>query len=601
MNRRRSRGGRLLLVLLLAFAPALVVRAAPLQRLSSATMEGPAGMPAPRRSAVPLPFDQKIRAAAGSPQVWRFEVDFQLDSMPHSPLVATFYSSSQPQLSINAASLLAAPGDPTRNPDPRYVPVRFDLPPALLREGLNRLQITIAAPAGRLSLSDVTLGPLGDMEAWYRRQLWSGSTGFKVSNLAIVGIANFFLVLWTCRRRDSIYGLLSLSGFLWVACQVPKFAMPLADAVPAVACAMALLAIWFCATLIGVGVRLLDPDRHTRTGGLWAGAALASVAWLAAAAKDAAVLPFFGPVAFVLASGTVLLLALRGLRRPSREGAAVLGLSAWVLVAGFSSDLALAVGLRPWPAPRLSSYGVLLYVVMVGGWLVNRFIREREALDRRKPELENEARRREEALAVRYAAAAELDRRCAAAAERERFLAEVHEGLGAHLQQSRAMAGSGQLTATSAEGLLNAALNELRISIESGRPDAQDLLVMLGNQRYRLESRLRRAGISLEWDIRGDVPAGALSPAVVADISRITYEAFTNAICHSGATRLLLQVRAREDAGIAIEIIDNGRGFDVAAINWGRGLRKVQQLATRMKAEWSLSSRAGETRLELTL
>lgn len=71
-------------------------------------------------------------------------------------------------------------------------------------------------------------------------------------------------------------------------------------------------------------------------------------------------------------------------------------------------------------------------------------------------------------------------------------------------------------------------------------PTVHDLLVMLGNLRYRLEPRLHAGGISLHWNVIDTERIASLGPMEVTDITRIMQEACTNAIKHSRATDMSL-------------------------------------------------------------
>jgi glucose-6-phosphate-specific signal transduction histidine kinase len=78
----------------------------------------------------------------------------------------------------------------------------------------------------------------------------------------------------------------------------------------------------------------------------------------------------------------------------------------------------------------------------------------------------------------------------------------------------------------------------LRLTIDSLEPTDDDLLALLGNLRYRLEPRLKKCGIELDWQVQ-DVPKLAcLDPKNVLHILRILQEGFTNILKHAHASML---------------------------------------------------------------
>lgn len=528
------------------------------------------------------------------------EIDFPLKDQPSEPWALSLYASARPVLYVNGSRLSESPTDPTPRSDPRFVPLLFDVPAALLHRGDNRLLLRIDPTPGGLTLSPLTIGPEAVLVPWYRRELWVNSTGLKVAKLAIAGIGHFFLVMWFRRgRRDRLYGIFASSCAMWIALIMPFVLLTSDEVVFHLPRWLAMLSILHSAFFVLMALELLDlATRRVRQWLAATGLGLALAALLLPTTLRP-LLPAAGLTLCLTAEfATVLLAAAVTIRRRSTV-AAILLASSMIAFVTLAADGLQALGLRAWPGPRLSSYGMMIHALLIGGWLVSRLIRAGQAHERLKRELEEQAAQSEAALAASYATAAALDRKFAAAAERDRFLAEVHQGLGSYLEQSMDLARSGQLTPLAAESLLNGAMNELRISIESSRPGGHDLLMMLGNLRYRLQSRLKRAGISLEWDIQGDLPPEGLPTSAVADLTRIVYEAFSNSIRHSAATTLRLQVRLEEAATVCVSIVDNGRGFDVASRSPGRGLRNIRRLAERAGAGLQMVSRPGETRISL--
>jgi signal transduction histidine kinase len=88
-----------------------------------------------------------------------------------------------------------------------------------------------------------------------------------------------------------------------------------------------------------------------------------------------------------------------------------------------------------------------------------------------------------------------------------------------------------------------------------------------------------------------------LAPAEQIQIYRILQEAISNTCHHSNATHVRLVVTSETDGGWAIELEDNGSGFDVGCrVSMGRGLANIRSRASLIQAEveWS-GGRGGGT------
>jgi signal transduction histidine kinase len=194
-----------------------------------------------------------------------------------------------------------------------------------------------------------------------------------------------------------------------------------------------------------------------------------------------------------------------------------------------------------------------------------------------------------------------LERDQTIAAERERILRDMHDGLGLQLISSLRLVEKGNLSRDQTKELLEEAIDEMRIAIDSAKPTGSDLLVMLGNLRYRLEPRLASAGIVLEWAIGDNANPDFLTSAQVTELTRIVQEAFANAIKHSGASRMRLSVDCPATHRLSLVIEDNGHGFDVQAASRGEGLQSIRKRAARIGAELLMESSAGRTAITIGL
>lgn len=189
--------------------------------------------------------------------------------------------------------------------------------------------------------------------------------------------------------------------------------------------------------------------------------------------------------------------------------------------------------------------------------------------------------------------------------ERERLMGEVHDGIGSSLVTALAVAKREGHPPSTIE-LLTKAISELKITVDSLDPLDGDLLAIIGNLRHRLEPGLEKAGLSVKWDVQLVPMLPWLDSTNALQLLRLVQEAASNALVHSGATQLVFRcVPELEDDrdGIAIEIEDNGRGFDLqTSVRRGKGLETMQARATALQGKFDCFSAPGEgTKLTLWL
>jgi signal transduction histidine kinase len=102
------------------------------------------------------------------------------------------------------------------------------------------------------------------------------------------------------------------------------------------------------------------------------------------------------------------------------------------------------------------------------------------------------------------------------------------------------------------------------------RPDMIDLMGLEATLKYYLPRAVKRAG--LEWTLDVRLKEDELDPQVSLTAYRLIQESVTNAIRHSGATRIQVTLEARQSKLLGT-VRDNGRGITEAEANhpqaWG--------------------------------
>ena len=206
-------------------------------------------------------------------------------------------------------------------------------------------------------------------------------------------------------------------------------------------------------------------------------------------------------------------------------------------------------------------------------------------------------------LALQLTRLAEQAREAAVTEERNRMAREIHDtlaqsflGILIQLQAARqVLNGSGPDASPhvdSAMALARVGLAEARRSVQGLRPQ----LLRDGNLTTALEQLVRQ--FSDESVARVKFSASGepvqMSPDIEANLLRISQEAITNAMKHSGGNEIFVRLALETDA-VQLTIDDNGAGFDphVSTLSRGFGLISMQERAERIGGELTIVTKPG--------
>lgn len=182
--------------------------------------------------------------------------------------------------------------------------------------------------------------------------------------------------------------------------------------------------------------------------------------------------------------------------------------------------------------------------------------------------------------------------------ERRRLRRDLHDGLGPQLAgfTLRIDAARNLLRQNpdAADGLLEdlgqrtqAAVTDIRRLVYGLRPPALDDLGLVGALRQQA-AQYAPTGLSITVEAPESLPP--LPAAVEAAAYRITQEALTNVVRHSGASACVVRI-ALEDA-LHLEIADNGRGFDEGR-RAGVGLASMRERSEELGGTFAIESERG--------
>lgn len=268
----------------------------------------------------------------------------------------------------------------------------------------------------------------------------------------------------------------------------------------------------------------------------------------------------------------------------------------------FSLMVAVIVGIRDWVYVWLNPdtfgdaswvrYVSLLFCLTMGFIIANRYTQATRELRLMNQTLADRIAERERQLAASFEQTREAWQQTAALSERQRLMRDMHDGLGSRLSGALSVLRGNPSSYAVAIEYLSEALEELKFTVDSLEDYVGDLGVVLGNLRYRLQDRLKAAGVRLIWQVQSLPVVEGLTPTSVRSIQHILLEALTNAIQHGAATEITLIATFDEGSErILIVLEDNGCGFDTRTTTLqGRGMRLIKQRAHELGGEAAIDT-----------
>ncbi|MBL8520005.1 MAG: hypothetical protein JNK75_04970 [Betaproteobacteria bacterium] len=433
----------------------------------------------------------------------------------------------------------------------------FPVPPTLLKAGTNEVLIRLH-PDGfqRAGLSEIQFGEETGLRPAYERRVFFQSTAPMFISAMLSLTALLSLALWVGRRKETVFAFfilqcLATKARIWHTFTRDPQSLGWLLAAPSLT--------WMMAMQTSFALRFCGQSAPRFEKFMWGYAVLATVALVAFPTGPVVLASFLVNAVIALAMMAVLGRALT--RNPNLEnisllvaiyinfGLAIHDLLNYRELLGFTNIYLLPLG-----AP------LLLFAVAI--LLIRRFTHVMEQHEKLNAELAQRVEARERELTHSYERLRQVDQQRTTAEERQRLMRDMHDGLGSHLMSTLALAKLGTLSNRQMQDVLTDCIDELKITIDSLEPVESDLLVVLGNLRYRMEPRLKAAGIELEWAVSDLPPLAWLDAENVRSVLRIVQEAFTNTLKHASASRITLSTAVDvSNARVVVRVTDNGQGL----------------------------------------
>lgn len=481
--------------------------------------------------------------------------------------------------------------------DAAKAPVWIQIPQsALLQSNRATMEIEVTAQAGRWGgLSEIYYGPAYMVQPQFdQNAFWRQDIGqVIVVGLLIMGTISGGLWL---RQRDVQFGLFALASCFGVIrmadrlLPIPPLPWPLWGGVTAMAFALHLIFVaQFAVHVVG------STNRRTRLGFV-VSATLASVS---------------GFLSFILTMPTLWTVTLALLAIPGLLALGLVFWRAWTtrslesVLMTIAGGVIILAGVRDFLIVRLWSGGNATFsilpmasfiLVLFMAWvIVERYSRQVRQFRQLTQSLEQRVADRESELRLTYGALQVEKEQQAALQERQRIMRDIHDGVGAHLVGLLSMMRKGNVPPAAMEEHAKAALDELRIAVDSLQPVNGDLATVLATLRYRLQPRFEAAGLAVQWDVAALPQMTHLTPQTVLQIQRLLLEAFTNVLRHANASCIAVKAGVADDSQwLVLEVSDDGVGWPAPeTMTRGHGLNNMRTRAAAIGAQLQLGERPG--------
>jgi len=250
----------------------------------------------------------------------------------------------------------------------------------------------------------------------------------------------------------------------------------------------------------------------------------------------------------------------------------------------------------------MTQFAIAPLVAAIGLVLMQRFITALSETEQLNQTLEKRIDEKSQKIEQVYKQIGEKERNEALVSERERIMRDMHDGVGSNLIGALSRLKREYPDDKELAEELTTALDDLRLMIDSLDEVENDLNVVLGLLRNRIQTRLESENISLTWRVSDLPPALSLGPQRTLHLLRIMQESITNIIKHAKADSITLTTAAplkRHGKDYAfIFIQDNGIGIPKERPS-GRGLTNMNYRADQ--AGFELVVTASELGTEVSI
>jgi len=228
----------------------------------------------------------------------------------------------------------------------------------------------------------------------------------------------------------------------------------------------------------------------------------------------------------------------------------------------------------------LIHYASPLVAVLLTVILVSRLIETSRELEELNISLEQRVRDSNRALTESYEKVQKMEQERLLALERERFNRDMHDGLGGHLSTALALAESDVRPNDALTKTIRDATDEMRLMLDTAEAMSENIGMIIGSLRQKLQRQTDAAGFQLLWQIENTSAINKLGPGTALNIIRILQEAVNNSINHSGGDTIRVRVFENKRY-VVMELTDSGVCSTLSRVS-GKGIKNLEQRAKEL-------------------
>lgn len=473
-------------------------------------------------------------------------------------------------------------------------PLYASLAPHLLKHGHHWIYIRVHGyPNDASGLGSVFVGSEAVLQPMYAHMLFLQQTFSFLALVCSLLLAFGCLLMWFLQR--------SQRAFLWMACAAATWSLVISNFVllepmmprfyweSLVDGAIELYSIF----LMLVVYRILG-ERHRLL--VWLLALFYTAGWLVILlfGSDRVLMGWAMPMHTMVLLFTLYLFG-HCLMRWYRQGHRY----ALMLALAISTQLFFAV--HDWwmvyfgnqlESVLIMQMGPTLTLFMVAVWMIYEFSQSLRVSKAHTAYVEAEVDRVTADLHQEHQLMEKLQKKQLLSEERERFTRELHDGLGGYLSAISAMLHDGVRDENVLTRTIDQALLEMRVVMDGIGDECNDVGMLLGMLRHRLQQPLQAWGVQVSWNITGVPMPCTLADGHAIHVMRIVQESLTNAARHAHADWIEVRagmVKESPDHRLCIEVIDNGCGWNTPPAG-GKGLANMRKRAELMDGDLQINA-----------
>ncbi len=269
-------------------------------------------------------------------------------------------------------------------------------------------------------------------------------------------------------------------------------------------------------------------------------------------------------------------------------GAASVGLAVYDHILVFYSPTGYgAVG--------LARFSLLIFMLAMAWILVLRYMEKVRQESGLRAQLAHDLTHKTEELARQFEVRHQLIRQTAHQHERQRLMQDLHDSMGFQLSGLLAMVEHGEIQRQALTTEVRTTIEQMRMLVDSADDFDGDVAQLLGHVRYRIQTRLQRCGIDLDWHMQLDEQLPLLDPAHALTLQRLIFELCTNVIRHARARRVTVRIvhGSAPRRRLMLSFEDDGIGYNPALSVPGIGSASVRRRIEELGGALALRSCGG--------